>query len=81
MSKIKSRTSKVGAPPIIGGLLGGKGYYRTKITDGHKTRTGAGSTPEKAERNASRRGPLRKVDLWDGPRASLGAALSSDLCG
>ena len=55
MSKIKSRTSKVGAPPIIGGLLGGKGYYRTKITDGHKTRTGAGSTPEKAERNASRR--------------------------
>jgi hypothetical protein len=55
MSKTKSSTSKVGGPPLLGGLLGGGGYVRTTISDGQKTRTGAGSTAAKAERNASRR--------------------------
>lgn len=55
MAKTKSRTEHVGGPPILGGLFGDKGYHRTTVTDGKKTRTGAGSTAKKAEKNASRK--------------------------
>jgi hypothetical protein len=51
----KSRTRKVPGPPVLGGLLGGGGYYQTKISDGGKTRTGAGKTPQQSQQKASKK--------------------------
>lgn len=51
----KSTTKRSPAAPILGGLLGVKGGYVTKISDSNKTRTGAGRTPQESQKNASKK--------------------------
>lgn len=54
-NKTTSRTRKVGPAPIIGGFFGQKSHQEVSISDGKRTRTGAGRTASEAERNASRK--------------------------
>jgi hypothetical protein len=50
----RSRTKRLPAPPILGGLLGVKGGYVTEIRDGANRHAGYGKTPAESQRNASK---------------------------
>jgi hypothetical protein len=49
----KSRTTKEGGPPFLGGLFSQKSHYKTTIAEGGRKRSGVGNSAREAERNAS----------------------------
>ena len=50
----KSRTTKEGGPPILGGFFDVKPHYKTTITEDSRKRTGVGRTPKESQKNASK---------------------------
>jgi len=48
-----SRTRRTLPPPILGGLFGVKGGYKTTIKEGNKRATGFGSTAKESQEKAA----------------------------
>jgi hypothetical protein len=51
----KSRTTKLSGPPILGGLFGVKRGYKTTISAGGQSRSGAGKTPHESQQRAKKK--------------------------